>query len=195
MGFSHSFVATRGVPKAQLLDQLGLAETEDTGDVDVALFGFGLSKLTGGWLLVACNDFELPAKAPLAAISEAGEVVCGALEEHVMVSEAAAFAGGAETWRVAHNPDRGLEDLEVSGSPPAALKKLLDAALAELRDKDDADYVFDVPTQLAASVCGFEFGRSEGEFVVLEQVRRLKKARPPAAERRPGLFARLFGRA
>jgi hypothetical protein len=193
MGFSHSFVATRGVPKAQLLDQLGLAETEDAGDGDVVLSGFGLGKLAGGWLLVACNDFDLPAKAPLAAISAAGEVVCGALEEHVMVSEAAAFAGGAETWRVAHDPERGLEDLRISGRPPAALEALRETALTELRSKDDADYVFDVPTQLAASVCGFEFGRSEGEFIVLEQVRRLKKAKRPATERR-GLFARLFGR-
>jgi len=53
MGFSHSFVATRGVPKAQLLEQLGLAETEDAGDIDVALSGFGLAKLAGGWLLAA----------------------------------------------------------------------------------------------------------------------------------------------
>jgi len=110
-----------------------------------------------------------------------------------MVSEAAAFAGGAETWRVAHDPERGLEDLRVSGSPPASLKTLHDVALAELRSKDDADYVFDVPTQLAASVCGFEFGRSEGEFTILKQVRKLKKTKPAASER-PGLFARLFGR-
>lgn len=193
MGFSHSFIATRGVPKAQLLEQLGLAETEHVGDIDVALSGFGVGKLPGGWLIVAGNDFDFPAKAPLAALSEAGEVVCGALEEHVMVSEAAAFAGGAEVWRVSHDCERGQEDLTVTGRPPAALTKLLDAALAELRAKDDADYVFDVPTQLAASVCGFEFGRSDGEFTALEQVRKLRRPKPAGAER-PGFFARLFGR-
>ena len=193
MGFSHSFVATRGVPKAQLLEQLGLAETEQEGDIDVALGGFGLSELPGGWLLVACNDFEFPSKAPLASISEAGEVVCGALEEHVMFSEAAGFAGGAESWRVSHDPDRDPDDLKVSGSPPAALKTLHDAALAEQLTSSDVDYIFDVPVHVAASVCGFEFGRSDGEFVVLQQVRKLKKGKPPTAER-PGFFARLFGR-
>ncbi|HEY0437753.1 MAG TPA: hypothetical protein VGC92_14020 [Phenylobacterium sp.] len=159
----------------------------------MAMDGFGLGKLDGGWLIVACNDFDFPSKAPLATLAEAGEVVCGALEEHVMVSEAAAFAGGVETWRVAHDCERGQEDLTVTGSPPAELKKLLDAALAELRAKADADYVFDVPTQLAATVCGFEFGRSDGEFTALQPTRTLKRPKTAGGER-PGFFARLFGR-
>lgn len=201
MGFSHSFIATRGVPKAQLLEQLGLAETAMRGDIDIALNGFGLGELRGGWLLVACDDFDFPQKAPLAAISAAGEVVSGAIEEHVMASEARGFAGGAQTWRVTHDPDKGesLFDLQVEGSPPAPFAQIRDkmiaAQTADGGEDAEVDHVFDVPPKLAASLCGFAFGESEGTFVALERARRLQKPKRQAEPGRPRFLARLFGRA
>jgi len=197
MGFSHSFVATKSISKARLLEGLGLTETDVSGDVDVPLGGFGLSELPGDWLLVACNDFDLPRTAPLAAISEGGELICAAIEEHVMFSEAAGFRDGLQIWRVQHDPDRSYDDLKVDGAPPAAFGKLRDEARAE-QDREggeDAgvDFIFDVPPRLAASLCGFEFGQGDGEFVQLTRIRKLKRS-PAGRASKPGVLARLFGR-
>jgi len=197
MGFSHSFVATRDIPKARLLEGLGLTETDVSGNIDVPLEGFGLSELPGGWLLVACNDFDLPRKAPLAAISESGELICAAIEEHVMFSEAACFRDGLQIWRVQHDPDRRYDDLKVDGEPPAAFGKLRDEARAE-QDREggedaQVDFIFDVPPKLAASLCGFEFGEGDGQFVELTRIRKLQRS-PAGQAGKPGILARLFGR-
>lgn len=199
MGFSHSFIAARGVARDALLEQLGLDETAETGDVEIALSGFGLTQGAGGWFIVACDDFEFPQEAPLLALSEAGEVVSCRIEEHVMFSEAQGFSAGALAWRVTHDPDRGesLFDLRVEGVPPAAFAELRDKILAkqEKEGGEDAgaDYVFDVPPRTAESVCGFFFGESEGRFVRLNPVHRQRKSAQPRSGK-PGLFARLFGR-
>jgi hypothetical protein len=198
VGFSNSFIATKGVAKERLLEQLGLVETDVVGDVDIALSGFGLSERPGGWLLMACKDFEFPHKAPLAVISESGEVVCAAIEEHVMVSEATAFSGGHRTWRVQHDPERGIYDLQVEGDPPAVFATLREEMFAqqdrEGGEKADVDLIFDIPPKLAAGLCGFEFGTSEGEFVQLVKARKPKTRAGPAEPGKPGFFARLLGR-
>ncbi len=197
MGFSHSFIAAKGVPRAQFLEQLGFEETDETGDIEIALSGFGLSQQPDGWLVLACDDFEFPNKAPLAALSEAGEIVCCAIEEHVMASEAAGFVGGERVWRIVHNPEEDIDELQVDGAPPEDFPRLRDEARAEQERAggDDAgvDYIFDVPPLLAASRCGFELGRSDGDFV------RLHRRRPPKkvlkiSDASPGFLARLFGR-
>jgi hypothetical protein len=196
LGFSHSFVAVKGADRAQALERLGLADGGRTGDLDIILKGFGATELKGGWLLVGCDDFEFPQNAPLAALSALGEVVSCCVEEHVMFSEARGFAGGAQAWRVTHDPEsaRGGLDLQVEGEPPAAFAEIRDRILAEQAAKGDADYVFDIPGRVAESLCGFFFGESEGTFVELEQIRTFETP-PPPRPRKPGFFGRLFGRA
>jgi hypothetical protein len=193
MGFSHSFIAARGVERAALLEQLALTETGETGDVDIALGGFGLSEFPDGWLIVACDEYNLLDRAPLAALSQSGEIVAARLEEHVMASEAAGFANGQEVWRVAYTSEDDPDNLRVTGTPPVALARLRDAALAEqAADGEGGGYLFETPLELATSLCGFAFGVSDGEFLELKRARR---PRPPKTSREgPGFFARLFGR-
>jgi len=194
VGFSHAFVATKDIGKADLLERLGLTETGEDGDVDVFLNGYGLTQLPNGWLVVACNNYGFPARAPLAALSELGMVVSCAIDERVMASEARGFAGGREVWSVAHDGgDKGAFDLEVAGAPPNGFVGLRDKTFAEQEAEDTAgarvDVVFDLPPRLAESLCGFFIGETEGDFVELRAPRR---GGSPGSSK-PGFFRRLFG--
>jgi hypothetical protein len=197
VGFSHSWIAIRGGDKAALLEQLGLAEV-GPGDLDVALNGFGLAELPGGWLLVLCNDFEFPGRSPLEAVSRAGDVVSCAIEEHVMFSEARGFAGGVLVWRATHDSEKGILDLSLEGKPPEALAEIHAEALRD-QEKAEAegggvDYVFDVPPRLAEQICGFFLGEGEPDFIELRRIGRRGRATEPSASSGPGFFQRLFGR-
>lgn len=195
MGFSHSWIALKSADKAGLLDALGLEEV-GPGDLNDALNGFGLAELPDGWLLVLCNDFEFPTRSPLADLSQRGDVLSCAIEEHVMCSDAQGFSGGAATWRVAHDPSKGIKHLQVDGEPPSFVR-VRDEAFAEQDEADHkkqgVDYVFDVPPLVAKTVCGFELGRSAPNFVVLRPLGR-PDAKPDRGDRTPGFLQRLFGR-
>ena len=113
-----------------------------------------------------------------------------------MCSEAQGFSGGATTWRVAHDPSKGVRNLQVESEPPG-FARVRDEAFAQQdeadQEKQGVDYVFDVPPLVAKSLCGFELGLSEPDFV------KLRRLGQPAAsavrgDRAPGFFQRLFGR-
>lgn len=52
------------------------------------------------------------------------------------------------------------------------------------------DVIFDVPVELAKSICGFRHDEEPPGAVLFQELRR---ARGPAGPRKPGLLARLFG--
>jgi hypothetical protein len=210
VGPSLSFIAIRG-PDA--LAGLGLAASGEPfrGEPLPPPEKFVAFDL-GGWRFLMAEDHQFASRDRVAAAAEGGSAIGVYLEEHVMVSGAFGAEEGRLVWSVQHDPEQGLEHLDVWGEPPAALEDIRDRLLAELRTLEDTDTLFNAPVDLAATICGFDPSAFSGEVEVtgLKVVRKdLMKLRdpvlaadlrdpgttPPAGDPpRPGFLARLFGR-
>ena len=165
-----------------------------------------------GWRFVVSEDHRFASRERVVAVSRGGEAVGAYLEEHVMFSGAFGASDGVLGWSAQHHCTYGLEHLDVWGDPPSALEGIHKGLLEELQNEGGADYVFDAPIDLAASLCGFNPNTFDREIEVtgLKVVRKdLMKLvdqplsegagpppvqSPPPEERKRGLFARIFGR-
>lgn len=194
MGFSASWVAVQGASRDEVLAQLGL---EPSGVTDrYPEFKVCLAELPGDWLLI-WYDYDLKAAFKRGAeLSVHGRAVACAVEEHVMFSEARGYDGGAETWRVTHDPEEGasLYHLETAGEPPRTFEEIHARLKAEQDaeggDEADVDFLFDAPAELALSICGYKHDNDPPDGVVFEELRRVRTA---GGSGKPGIFARLFG--
>ncbi|WP_395670322.1 hypothetical protein [Phenylobacterium sp.] len=212
MGFSLSWIASKGVDRAAMLERLGLA---DAGEPEPAVPVPPPTKFAAfeqdGWLFVVSSSCGFASRERIAAVSQSGAAVGAYLEEHVMVSGAFAASDGRLLWSAQHDPEFGEEHLDVWGEPPSVLPGIKAKLLAAQEDDPEVDFMFDVPTELAATVCGFNPNSfdSEVDLVELKVVRRdlLKMGDQPLASamkdpggrypvdppRKRGLLARLFG--
>lgn len=192
VGYSASWFAVRGVSRDAVLTAF---QWQASGvRTQYPEFQLCMAELPQEWLLVWFDDDFERAFREVAVLPPHGTVVACAVEEHVMESEARGYADGVETWRVTHDPDRGesLYHLETSGNPPTQLARILaDAKAAQAAaggEEADVDMIFDVPVDLAKSICGFKHNDDPPEGAAFEQLRRAK-----ASAGKPGFLARLFG--
>ena len=196
MGIRAAWLAVRGLPKAEVLQRLGLVETENTaGWIDFAL---SCVERPGGWTVVLMDLGDLPERPVLEALSEAGEVLTCEISETVMVGEAQGFAGGRRLWRVLHDGGfKGVDHLQVDGAPPAEWEPIK-VRLTALQDDDRSDmtdYLFEAPAALVFALCGF---RADGTDMPDEPVMTVlqRTGRPAPAPGGGGVLkalARLFG--
>jgi hypothetical protein len=158
MGFSISWIALQGKSKA---DILALASFVDTGTPDEENeTPVSISSLPMGWTVLFFNDYDAMSPAILTAWSHGCRAVACQVEEHVMASNAAFYEDGRHVWTVSHQSDQGMYDLTVDGSPPESFEETKKRLLKEQEENGgeaaDVDYVFDVPLELAAALCGYE---------------------------------------
>lgn len=210
MGLSLSFIATKGPDP---LPALGLAASGEQVRAEPIpppedFIAFDL----GGWRFFMSEDHRFASRDRVAAASQGGVALGLYLEEHVMVSGAFGAEEGRLVWSVQHDPEHGLEHLDIWGEPPAALEGIRDRLLTELQTLEDTDTLFNAPVDLAATICGFDPNAFSGEVEMmgLKVVRKdLMKLRDPTLSAdlrdpggiapadeapRPGFLARLFGR-
>jgi hypothetical protein len=154
MGLNLSWIATRGLDKAEVLARLGLVMTGQTGEYfDTAR---SCAELPGDWLIVYANRMDWATPERIAAVSVGGEAVGCQMSETVMWSGAWGCRDGAREWSVTHDPDKDLNGVKVEGDPPSQLPDVMATARrGQERGDDSVDYMFDVPVELVAAVCGF----------------------------------------
>lgn len=197
MGFSDSWIAVKGLAPETIIEELAL-ESVDERDAHRGIEIVVLC-LANGWTVSwFTRDFEAAFKAPAVTLAQHGPAVACAVEEHVMFSEARGYVDGAETWRVTWDCEARAEAPAVSGDVPAAYVAISSAAIAE-QAKDEnqgVDMIWDVPADLAKSVCGFKHDEPFGSDTTVLRLRRTKRGRP-AGERGAstggGFLRRLFG--
>jgi len=197
MGFSHSWVAVQGVDSGQILAALGM-EVREIPKWDSFLEERALIDWRDGWLLVLSDDDEDAFEGSLSRLAKLGPAVACRVNERVMYSEARGYSAGAEVWRVVHDPveDESLYALDVSGTPPPQLEGIIRDKRAqqdsEGGEEADVDYIFDVPSELAQSICGFSLGEGDPDDIRFSELKKIGEADVPPKS--SGFFARLFGR-
>lgn len=164
MGFSISWIATKSLAAAEALDLLGLTDTGDPTDRDDELVS--LAELPSGWLLLYSTNFDFAAPGWLKALSTAGVAMGCQVEEHVMFSGVRFFEGGEEAWAVVHDSEQAADHLSISGARPAELAPILERLTREQEEDEagDVDFIFDIPIELAAAICGFRHNIEDGDL-------------------------------
>jgi hypothetical protein len=209
MGYSLTWTAVRGKPAEAVLGALGLARTERTNEDGVTRGDpFAWCQLDGGWVLVLADAGTADARFLderrgedfLASLSAGCEIVACFVEEHVMVSRAAAWRNGVRLWDVKHDAQVALDHLEkrVSELPAGAENAEAEARANLANDPDPCDYLFDVPVAFAHAVVPYRYDMGDHVYEELDRVadeapRRAAPGAGPAPARR-SFLSRLFGR-
>jgi hypothetical protein len=194
MGLNYSWIAVQGLNAEQALASLGMEVSEVLPPNHVAE-GVGMAQLPGDWLLFLWDRSADKVEGKLLGLTESGTAIACEMSETVMFSEARGYEGGTQIWRVTHDPngDESLYSLQTEGTPPAQLEAIIRDAKAEQEkeggEEGGVDLIFDVPFQLAQTICGFNLGESEPQDIRFSALRRIG-AEP---SKKPGFFARLFG--
>jgi len=200
LGYSLSWCAVRGKDAKAVLDELGLCPT---GDRELfAESPLVAAQLSAGWyVVVADHDERFQSEELRARLSQRCEVVTCDVEEHVMYSAASGWQNGQVLWSVQHAGSDGLDDLRTEGQPPAVFADIRARLQAELADHDrDADYLFDVPIELAKALVGYRHDEDlaaddEEPFEVLADAKANTAPETPTATKAANTswFKRLFG--
>jgi hypothetical protein len=177
MGYSISWIAFHGKGKREVL---ALTHLIDTGEFDEANESpISAAEIPNGWYVLFLNDFSHPyVSVEVMQRFSADCVLLGCrVEEHVMTSAAFLFENGSRIWSVSHESEKGRYNVETEGTPPAFFAPLR-AKLSQSQDdaggeKADVDYMFDVPLEMAARLCGYrhdlwKFEWGEPEFTRME---------------------------
>lgn len=187
-----SWVCTRGISPAQVLDVLGLIQREpyDGLVLESALTGGETLK---GWYFVAASWSLLPLEViefldrgdMLARLSDRCELVACSKSETTMDSVAQRWINGERSWSVTHTLAKGQFHLEVLGEPPKQLERIRSATIGRQNvaggEKADVDYILETPILIARRLTGFspEVDHSPG---LRRACHLLEFANPPAAQ-------------
>lgn len=202
MGWMCSWVAVQGVAKGDVLAVLDLVETGEQVEPGSRRRGLSCLERPNGWTVVFSEDFDWADRKRVLDLSRLGLVIGCQFEDKVeMTSIASAARDGVELWRVAHvnNP---IYRLDVSGDPPVELAAIRDRFFREQDEdggeKSSADYVHDVPLEVAKAACGYRADDEEALFAALQPAGKATAKASPAgttaeAPVRRGLLGGLLG--
>jgi hypothetical protein len=179
MGLNVCWTGVQGGRKATVLDLLGFEESGEVADEIGA--DYACAGLPNGWLIFVATGRSFEMDGPLAKVSSDAFAIGCEISETVMVSRARAFEDGAPLWAVLRDPDKDEQGIVVEGVPPPEFEEISRRLQTEQAapGNDDVDYLFDLPIELAVSVCGYRAGETRG----LEWVGLRKKA--PTRNRAP----------
>jgi hypothetical protein len=175
VGFKISWVAFNGLSKEDALRTLNATDTGEADEYNETPFSG--AELPGGWYIVFSNDFGFVTPTLLESLSSNCTLIACQLHEGIMFSASYGFSHGIGQWVVVHDRQDGIRDLTVKGTPPEAFEDIRVRISQEQDDnggdESDVDYYFDVPVDLAESICGYrhdrvEFAWGAPQFTVLD---------------------------
>jgi hypothetical protein len=115
--------------------------------------------LPSGWFLVIHGGHEFT-NDEARRLSRGCEVVACFVEEHVMVSRAAAWRDGTQQWSVTHEAQEGQDHLDVEGELPAGFPMIQDRLTKQ--QEDGVDFIFNIPVDLAKEITGYSHEENPG---------------------------------
>lgn len=168
MGYSISWIAIRGIAKAEACTRLSIRDSKEPDEANASPVSG--ATLPTGWLVFFLNELTHPfvEVEALCKLSEGCEVIGCQVEEHVMVSASFLYRNGRRLWDITHRSEKGIDNLEVDGSPPNEFQAIRAKNLASQQKADaedeGVDYVFEVPLELAEGICGYKHDRWKFEW-------------------------------
>ena len=170
MSYRVQWIAVRGRSESEILARFGFAKASQGGD-DTCIGG----ELEGGWYVVAVYDDtgRFDDEDEMRDFSRGGAILHCTIIESVTSSFATFYENGEIAWRLSHSGDSDDPyDLQVRGTMPPQFERLRAAAIAAQKQADaeyaqdesagTVDMMFDLPIDLAESVCGFHhIGRDD----------------------------------
>ncbi len=161
MGLSGSWIGFPNLAKERLLRELGLEETDETGDFFAVANPLSLGTMPNGALIIYSNDFDWADSHRLLEMPRLGLVVGCQFSDMVMGSYCSGAQDGQALWRVSHESDKGIYNLEMSGDLPAEFAGIRQRCIAEQDEEGgeeaDVDLLFDAPLLLAKLLCGMKY--------------------------------------
>jgi hypothetical protein len=158
MGYSLSWLATKGKSPQAVLQELGFQGTgkrQQFTASDLSAAGLGNS----WYLIVAEHSDNVAPDSILERLTSGCEAVTCFVEEHVMVSQAAGWKNGQKVWSIIHDCQIDPDHLEVQGKPPLAFAGIRERLWAkkekERGGKFDCDFIFDIPVETARELTGY----------------------------------------
>jgi hypothetical protein len=159
MGYAISWIAIKGLDRAEVYDRLDMkptGEINNTHELNCARV------LANGWIVVVLDKAGHPLvqEANLEELSLQAEVIACNTAENAMFSSAEAWTDGVRLWSVTHDATSGdVFDLEIQGNPPPILAAI-DGKYRKLQKAEGedphVDHIFEVPLALATRITGFK---------------------------------------
>jgi len=177
MGFKITWLAFHGKDKVDVLDAMHL---RDTGIDDEAMESPAcVASFPNDWTIVGLNRFAHPfaEDASLMLLSQGCSIIACHIHEGVMFSAAQMYKDGKQQWAVIRDFQAGEYHLEVDGHPPDNLLEIAERQTRHQREDSAAsgiDYMFEIPLELAESLCGFRhdlgsYAWGEPKFTEVEE--------------------------
>lgn len=177
MGYSISWMAIKGKPKEEVLTFYEFSETLVREEIPESEISSAM--LPSGWYFLWFNKCESPFVQPemVSELSMECSVIVCVIEEHVMYCRSEYWENGSQKWKVVHDSENGMYDLEVSGAAPEYFESLKCEVFrkqeAEGGKNAEVDLVFDLPLEPIKRLTFFKHDEFtlelEGqEYIVLE---------------------------
>lgn len=183
MNIQLSWIAVKGGEDHDLLNRLGLEVAGETmWEMDQE---FALGKTEQGWSILTMKDWPSEPGETMSVAAPVGASLYGATTSVAMFSELRAYNNGRPLWSVTRDCDKN--GLTVHGAPPPPfddIRAKLEAQQASARE-ERVDYLFDVPNELSASLCGYQPTSGIYEWQVLR--RKTRATANPAVPPGPSL--------
>jgi hypothetical protein len=195
LGFHLSWIATSGIEKEDVLKHFELIATGEFDAVPDSEWSFLDNR--NGWNVFIWNETEPldEAAARLTNSRPEAKAVTAMVAEGAMVCLSSGWADGQKIWSITHDSSRGLSHLECEGNPPDSFVKLKTDCEKSQSETTEVDYFFDVPLDVAYSVCNFKhdqcpdesFGENPFEILKSLKVKGTKGERPLSANQTKAL--------
>ena len=157
MGYRVLLIAVTGKEPAVIHDDYSVSPTEQYEEIaESPVTG---AMLPSGAYLLWVNDRIVPEDRVFARLSRNASLIACYANETVMNSFAISWVNGAEQWSAFHDAQQGIKHLETTGDLPSQLDPIRERLFSEQGDRDDADYVFDIPIELFVELGGIRYDR------------------------------------
>ena len=155
MAFAHSWIAVQGLTREQALEALAMEVSDVQTDIleEIALFEW-----SDDWLVLLSEDDRDAINGDLAELGTLGRAYVAYGVDVDAPYATACGRAGKDDWIVTGKPDRGR--ISVVGQPPGQLDSIIATARAGQADTE-IDLSFEIPAELAESICGFRMGKGD----------------------------------
>lgn len=168
MGYAISWIAVKNKSEKDVHEYFGFSETSETEEIPES--NISASMLPGGWYLIWFNRCESPyvQHEVMATLSRNCSVVACVVEEHVMYSRSEYWENGELIWKIIHDSQIGIYDLQASGDLPDDFERMKSDIFAQQDsaggDKADVDYIFDLPLEPLKKMTFFKHDEESPEL-------------------------------